>query len=50
MYAKLLQVSYALFKDVQICKVILKVAFSLNKEQREVTKNTKRRKNKPAVN
>lgn len=37
MYAKLLGVRYALFKEVQICKVILKVTFSLNKEQRKMT-------------
>lgn len=37
MYAKLLQIRYALFKEVQICKVMLKVTFSLNKEQRKMT-------------
>lgn len=37
MYAKLLRVRYALFKEVQICKVILKVTFSLNKEQGKMT-------------
>lgn len=50
MHAKLLLIRYALFEDVQICKVIVKVMFSLNKEQRGVTKKDTKGRNKPAVN
>lgn len=50
MYAKLLQVRYALFKEVQICKVILKVTFLLSNEQRKMTKKNIKGRKKSAVN
>lgn len=49
-YAKLLQVRYALFKEVQICKVILKVTLLLSNEQKKMTKKNIKGRKKSAVN
>lgn len=49
MYAKLLQVRYALFKEVQTCNVILSNIFIKQRTKKDDHKNTKGRK-KSAVN